>query len=787
MRKTAAPGNGTAPDTSGKGFHETLTETRVKFRVDKAVRHKRVARRRYLSYLWAGLLFLGIALLVTVLISKAFFYKPYRTETGIEVSQTIVAPFPLLVEDEEAYRKKVEKEAGETPRCYQYDSRVEGKILNALDGVQNEILNTPDARPESRQLFRENLKRQLGLTLSDEITTTLIRIGNDRRFYENLKLLVKDLMTNRGVIDDKYTYQTYEKNRRIKVTSKDLQLPTGFSSSRMIEYPEELPTFLNRSLSVYFPGARAANLSAARDLVSSLIEPNFTFRPDLTDRERKTRIAMVKKVTRRFNKGDVIIKEGERIDLHASSALSRLNSRMRNAFFMQMLANLILVLIIFGFVAFFVHKYRPDLKFTYSNVILISLPVLLALGLGRLAIQIQGPAHPLVGYAFPAGIIGILAVIILDARIAFLLVSWGAFLFGLSLDMNFKATLVAFIGGVTSVLSLYNVRERKEMILAGVRIALVNFVSIIILESVADPTGDLRIYARQAAWWGVGNGIACGFIAFPALKIFEIFFNVVTDVRLLELTGIRQPLLVELEEKAPGSYLHSLNVAKLAEPAAIAVGVNYLLVRTGAYYHDVGKIVKAKYYSENQANPEDKKIYHNITPHMSVLIIKKHIKEGIELAEKAGLPQAVIDFIPQHHGTSLIRYFYDLAKKRFEEGKINDPLREEDFRYPGPKPQTIETAIVMLADTVEATSTSRLSQAHVDEDDIRRVVHESVLRQFNDGQFDECNMTLRDLHIIEESFVKTLLSRFHYRVHYPGGGRSNNREEKKANGNKIKS
>jgi putative nucleotidyltransferase with HDIG domain len=187
-------------------------------------------------------------------------------------------------------------------------------------------------------------------------------------------------------------------------------------------------------------------------------------------------------------------------------------------------------------------------------------------------------------------------------------------------------------------------------------------------------------------------------------------------------------------------------VAKLAEPAAIAVGVNYFLVRAGAYYHDIGKMIKPKYYSENQTTPEDKKIYHNITPNMAVLIIKQHIKEGMELARKAGLPQAILDFIPQHHGTSLIRFFYNQALKCHQEGKSDDIIREEDFRYPGPKPQTIETAIVMLADCVEATITSELSQAFLDQDSIRL--------------------------IIEESFVQTLLSRYHYRVEYPGKRKS---------------
>lgn len=755
-----------------------MVETRVKFRADKRVRVKGKLHRARLSYLGAWIVLLIVAALTTILISKAFFFQPYDFEIGRIVGKTIRAPFPFEVEDKDAYNKKLDEVSQKIPHCYEYDSSIEDNIFQTVDGIQEEILNLNLTNKDSLEDIQKTLKRRWGLIFSDEVTTNLLQIGNDYKFFDNLKYMIHEIMTNRGVIDDKYTYQTLEKQELVKVMPKIHLPPNNFAGSRLVEYPEEITTVLNRTLNIYFTGVQTQHLSTAADLAATLIEPNITYRPDLTDQERKKILGQVKKVKYTFGRGDVIIGGSEKVNSFHANALARLNERIRTANLMQTLANFLLVLIIFGFVAFLIHKYKPDLNFSASNVTLISLPGLLALGLGRLLIQTLGENHLLAGYAFPAGVIGILAVVLLDARIGFILVSWGALLCGFMVDMNFKVTALAFIGGATSVLSLYSVRERKEMLMAGFRLALVNFICIMIFEYIDDPTREVYEYARIATW-GLGNGIACAIIAFPALKFFEVFFNVVTDVRLLELTGIRQTLLAEMEEKAPGSYQHSLNVAKLAEPAAIAVGVNYLLVRAGAYYHDIGKIIKSKYYSENQSSPEDKKIYQNITPHMAVLIIKKHIKEGMELAEKHGLPQAIMDFIPQHHGTCLIRYFYEQALKRHKEGKTHDPFREEDFRYPGPKPQNIETAIVMLADTVEATVTSKLSQAFLDEDDIRLIVHNSILNQFNDGQFDECNMTLRDLHTIEESFVQTLLSRYHHRVEYPGHRKSPEREEKK--------
>jgi hypothetical protein len=754
-----------------------LGKNRIKARADKDIRILQSPRRRRLAYLGAWLVFLVVVAFTTILISRVFFFQPYHFELGKVIGQTIRAPFPFEVEDREVYNKKVEEVLKKTPQCYEYDSEVEDRIAEAITGVRDEVIATSQAGPTSMRTLQKNLKKKYGISLTDNATTTLLSIGNDQQFYHYLRSLIHDIMTNRGLIDDKYTFETFEKQGRVKMLYKHQSPPANFVAVRLVEYPEELVTVINLSLNNFFSGVPTSQLYAARDLALRVIEPNIVYRPDLTQEERAKLVGQVEKVRHAYARGEVIINAMERANTLQDSALNRLSERLRAANLMQLLANFLFLLIVCGFVAFFVHKFNVNMGFTAQNIILISLPVFLPLTIGRLVVQVLGKEDIVAGYAFPAGIIGILGIMLLDARIAFLLVSWGALLFGLMVDMNFKITLLAFIGGVTSVCSLYNVRERKEMLMAGFRIALVNFISVLILEYMDDPTGEFQTYAMRAVW-GLGNGIACGIIAFPALVFFEVFFGVVTDVRLLELTGIRQPLLSEMEESASGTYQHSLNVSKLAEPAAIAVGANYLLVRAGAYYHDIGKTVKPKYYSENQTTPEDKKIYQNITPSMSVLIIKKHIKDGMELAQKWGLPKRVFDFIPQHHGTGLIRYFYNQALNRYSEGKSNDPVRKEDFRYPGPKPQSIEAAIVMLADIVEAASTSKLMEAYLSEDDIRRIVHEAVLNQFNDEQFDECSMTLRDLHLIEESFVKTLVSRYHHRVQYPRAAKEAERDER---------
>jgi hypothetical protein len=278
--------------------------------------------------------------------------------------------------------------------------------------------------------------------------------------------------------------------------------------------------------------------------------------------------------------------------------------------------------------------------------------------------------------------------------------------------------------------------------------------------------GDLNPDPLQLSL-ALANPPICVMITVVILWFIEEFFGIITDWKLLELTGLHHELIVQLEEKAPGTYQHVLNVTKLAEAAANSIGANYLLVRAGALFHDIGKMVKPKYFSENQITLEDKRAHSKLSPYMSVLIIKNHVKEGVELARRFKLPKRIVDFIPEHHGTGLIRFFYNAAQRRYEESATAEPVREEDFRYPGPKPQSIETAIVLLADSVEAIAASKFTGGQVSEDEIRRVTQMAINERFNDGQFDECDLTMRHLREMREAFVRTLLARYHFRVAYP--------------------
>jgi hypothetical protein len=265
---------------------------------------------------------------------------------------------------------------------------------------------------------------------------------------------------------------------------------------------------------------------------------------------------------------------------------------------------------------------------------------------------------------------------------------------------------------------------------------------------------------QGAAWYGFCVCLA-GFFMTGLLPIIEWVFGVQTDISLMELGDPAHPLLTELQRRAPGTFMHSLNVATLSEPAAEAIGANGLLCRVGAYFHDIGKMIKPEYFVENQGGDAGNR-HESLLPSMSRLVIISHVKDGADLGRKHRLPESIIDFIMQHHGTTLVEYFYRQAKAS-ENGEAEE-VDEADYRYDGPRPQSREAAVMMLADVVESACRSLDDPAPAR---IEHLVRELAMNRLLDGQFDECGLTLRELSIIQMSLIKTETALLHNRVKYP--------------------
>jgi hypothetical protein len=263
---------------------------------------------------------------------------------------------------------------------------------------------------------------------------------------------------------------------------------------------------------------------------------------------------------------------------------------------------------------------------------------------------------------------------------------------------------------------------------------------------------------------GAGWCLAAGYLVAGSLPFIEHWFGVVTDISLLELSDISHPLLQELVRRAPGTYNHSIGVATLAEAAADAIGANGLLCRVGAYFHDIGKMLKPQYFVENML-PGDVSRHEQLVPAMSTLIIIGHVKDGSDLAQQHHVPRVLIDFIEQHHGTTLVEYFFHAATRQAEQQPDHRfDVQESAFRYPGPKPQSKETAVLMIADAVEGASRTLEDPTPKR---LETLVHDIAMKRLLDGQFDECSLTLRELAVVEESLTKSLISIHHGRIRYP--------------------
>jgi putative nucleotidyltransferase with HDIG domain len=510
---------------------------------------------------------------------------------------------------------------------------------------------------------------------------------------------------------------------------------------------------------------------ALAELAASFVDATVNLNSVATDQERQDAAGSVRSVIRRVKQGDVLAHAGDPLtqDIIDTIEAARRKSNERLG-----LRGLLGLLFIASTFAFFLYRYtRYHQRYYRKLENLHALLVLMVLSMLALSSAILWIASEVVDnlvypfnqldtytYLIPLGAGAILIALLANGRIATVYSAFAAFLFGAANEWDAHLMVWAMLVQCAGVYAISTYRERAALLRAGLVVGGAGGVAAMALEGLKQPPETLARGLHGAGLAFVGGAIGVGLLISFTLPMLERMFNVLTDIRLLELSNVNNPLLSELAVRAPGSYNHSLVVGTLAEEGARAIGANSLFCRVAAFYHDVGKMNKAEYFVENQrdVNPHDR-----LSASMSALIIASHVKDGIKLAREAGLPEQMVDIIPQHHGTKLMTFFYEKAKKNADPSL--GPVKQEDFRYPGPKPQTREAAIFMLADGVEAAARTideptpnRLKEM------IRKVTNSIVL----DGQLDSCDLTFVDLDRIQAAFLRALVSMYHHRVDYPG-------------------
>lgn len=361
-------------------------------------------------------------------------------------------------------------------------------------------------------------------------------------------------------------------------------------------------------------------------------------------------------------------------------------------------------------------------------------------------------------FAIPFAAASLLVVMLVDTQLAFLTGIVTALFAGMLAPTGIQQSLYAMISCAAAVYGIGRYRERQSVTLAGLFVGVVNAVMALALIAYAEQPFTLKAILLAAGCGFVG-GLLTAIFAAGGLPINESLFGILTDVKLLELSNADLPVLGQLALRAPGTNQHSHAVGQLAEDACRAVGANPLLARIGALYHDIGKVAAPEYFVENQQgeNPHD-----HMRPSQSARIITSHVTYGVKLAKEISLPKKIADFIPQHHGTRTLHFFLRKAQSQAKPGEVID---EKDFRYPGPKPQFKEAAIMMLADSCEAAARSL---ARPDPENIRSIVVKIVEAVISDGQLDECDLTLQEITRIREAIISALTAIYHARIDYPG-------------------
>jgi putative nucleotidyltransferase with HDIG domain len=502
----------------------------------------------------------------------------------------------------------------------------------------------------------------------------------------------------------------------------------------------------------------------ATELIGPLLVPNSSFSADLTEQERVRAGAAVPPVVESIVQGQVLVRGGDKVTevdvarIHALGLdVQRLDVAALGGWFL--LSALAVAMIIA-----WLRLFRPEYWHRNNVVVLVWLLVAFA----TFAVQLTA-GRPALPFILPLSAVGLLVTVLLDAETAIVVAAAISVIAGAVNGPSLELGTYALLGSVAGILAIRRGDRLQNFIQASAAIFIVQAVVVTAFSLLGerDLTGIVQLIGAAALSAG-GAAVA----AVGSFAVLGSVFGLMTVFQLLELANPSQPLLRRLLVETPGTYHHSLMVGNLAERAAEAIGADPLITRVAAYYHDLGKLANPLAFIENQSGGEN--VHDELEPEDSAQILKQHVADGIDVAYQGKLPKALIAFIPQHHGTAIMSYFYAKARQEAaapygglstdEGARAADLIDQRRYRHAGPKPQTREAALLMLADGVEASVRSLESR---DEPAIRAMVARIILERLEDGQFDECDLTLRDLNKIQEAFVSQLLGMYHQRVAYP--------------------
>ncbi|MDX2447590.1 MAG: HDIG domain-containing protein [Desulfobacterales bacterium] len=523
------------------------------------------------------------------------------------------------------------------------------------------------------------------------------------------------------------------------------------------------------------------------DVVQNLLAPNITLNKSETEEWKKLAASEIKPIFYKIKTGEMLLREGERVTELQLLKLKSLESQLKDeGVFAKSLGAAMVIICLFVIVHLLYLSYLKKLPGRYNrNLLCITCIFIFFMGIAKATAIFSESlvvgatlsiSETTLFYGIPIGAGAMTICLFLGMEIAIPFAVLMAICTALVYDTGFEILIYLLLNGVMAAYWIQNCRERKVFIKAGLKLGLLNILLVVAAEIYSGNLSGMPI--MWGAVFAFVGGVGTGIVTSGLSPLIELAFGYTTDITLLELANLDRPILKRLMIEVPGTYHHSVVVGTMVEAAASEIGANPLLAKVCGYYHDIGKIKKPLYFIENQEDGINR--HDKLAPSLSSLILIAHIKDGMEMGRENKLGQAIIDTIGQHHGTSLIRYFYEKAKKQ----KGEHAVKIEDFKYPGPRPQTREAGLVMLADVLEAASRT---MANPTPSRIQRLVQELINRIFSEGQLDNCELTLKDLHNIARSFKKILTGIHHHRIEYPetalltgGNGKNGSTDRKPA-------
>jgi len=636
--------------------------------------------------------------------------KPWQFEN-------LYAPFDFSIKktDSEITKEKQSIESAQLP-YYNYDEKIVQGIREKLEKEFDDKWNNSGLRNNQKNRLENSSKAIL-----DSIYSKGILQNNGKQVQRNFIYLVKDNEARKVRVSE--FYRVNEINDLV---------------ARVLE-DNNLSTFTNETQSLFF----------------DLIAPNVSFDNNLTQKARDEALSKLSYTRGTVDQGRLIIAKGEVVEAENLKVLESLKAEYEselwtaNNYYYILIGYTVLVALVLIMLFLFLKKYRKTVYDNNVKVTFIFFNILLMVFITTMVIKYNDQLV----FVVPLCILPLILKTFFDARLGLFVHVLAVLILGFVVPNSFEYIFLQIITGIVTILTVSELYKRANLFVSVGQITLIYIIGYLAFHTIHE--GDLS----DIEWYTLGlfllNGMITLFVQ-PLIYIYEKLFGLVSDVSLLELSDTNSKLLKELSNKAPGTFHHSLQVANLAEAAANEIGANAMLVRVGALYHDIGKMNDPTFFTENQitnVNPHDE-----LSPRDSARIIIDHVIKGIEIARKNNIPDRIIDFIRSHHGTTLVYYFY--KKQKDLEGELN----EEDFRYPGPLPFSRETAILMMADSVEAASKSLKDPTFLIIDEF---VDKIISGQMKANQFLNADITFKEIETIKKIFKQKLINIYHLRVEYP--------------------